>query len=72
MKPPEPVGAFPGWPAGVLAHQGGWDEVLLVLAPLAVVGLLLWVANRRVVAQLEDGPESDGADGSPSDHSDST
>ena len=32
----------------LLAHQGGWDEVLLVLAPIAIVGALLWVARRRV------------------------
>jgi hypothetical protein len=38
----------------VFAHQGGWDELLLVVGPLAVVGLALWVANRRVSAQLED------------------
>ena len=36
-----------------LAHQGGWDEVLLVVAPLAIIGLLLYVANRRVNAQLQ-------------------
>jgi cyanate permease len=35
----------------VLAHQGGWDEALFVLAPLAVIGLLLWFANRRADAQ---------------------
>ncbi len=37
----------------VLAHQGGWDEILLVVGPLAVVGGVLWVANRRVTAQLQ-------------------
>lgn len=30
-----------------LAHQGGWDEVLMVLVPLALVAVLLVVANRR-------------------------
>ena len=37
----------------LLAHQGGWDEILMVVGPLAVVGLLLWMANKRVEAQLE-------------------
>ena len=37
------VGGIP-----LLAHQGGWDEILLVAAPIAVVGALLWVARRRV------------------------
>jgi cyanate permease len=39
-------------PAVILAHQGGWDEALLVATPLVLIGLLLWVANRRVTAQL--------------------
>ena len=41
-----------------LAHQGGWDEILLVVAPLALVGLLLYVANRRVNAQLEQAQDT--------------
>jgi hypothetical protein len=32
----------------VIAHQGGWDEILLVLAPIVVVAALLWIAKRRV------------------------
>jgi hypothetical protein len=31
----------------LLAHQGGWDELLLVLVPLLVIAGLLYVANRR-------------------------
>ena len=31
----------------VLAHQGGWDELLLVLVPLLVIAGLLYIANRR-------------------------
>jgi hypothetical protein len=34
--------------AVVLAHQGGWDEGLLVLAPIAVIVLALAVVKRRV------------------------
>ena len=33
--------------AYVLAHEGGWDEILLVAVPLAILALLLVVANRR-------------------------
>ncbi len=47
-----PTLALPA-PAGLLAHQGGWDEILLVVGPLALVGLALWIANRRVSAQLD-------------------
>jgi hypothetical protein len=31
----------------VLAHQGGWDEMLMVLVPILVFAVLLVVANRR-------------------------
>lgn len=31
----------------LLAHQGGWDEDLLVAGPLLVVVGLLWLAKRR-------------------------
>jgi hypothetical protein len=36
--------------AAVLAHQGGWDEILFILGPIAVVVLLLALAKRRVDA----------------------
>ena len=53
------------WPETfpVFAHQGGWDEVLLVGVPLAAIGILLWVANRRVNRQLAEAS-------TPSEHSD--
>ena len=31
----------------LLARQGGWDEILWVLVPIAVIVGLLGVANRR-------------------------
>ena len=40
----------PSWlgiPA-VVAHQGGWDEILLVAGPIAVVIALLWIAKVEV------------------------
>lgn len=33
--------------AVVLAHQGGWDEMLMVLLPIAIFAVLLLMANRR-------------------------
>ena len=33
--------------AELMAHQGGWDEILLVVAPLAMLAGLLFLANRR-------------------------
>jgi len=32
----------------LVAHQGGWDEILLVAGPMAFVAALLWVARRRI------------------------
>ena len=32
----------------MLAHQGGWDEILLVLGPIAVIIGLLTLAKNRV------------------------
>lgn len=31
----------------LLAHQGGWDESLAVVTPVAIFAVLLWLANRR-------------------------
>ena len=34
--------------AALLAHQGGWDEILMVVGPLiVVVGLLYWARSRQ-------------------------
>ena len=40
------------WLQIVLAHQGGWDEILLVLTPIALLAGLLWLANRRANAEV--------------------
>ncbi len=37
----------------VLAHQGGWDEILLVLTPIALFAGLLWLANARANKELQ-------------------
>jgi hypothetical protein len=34
----------------ILAHQGGWDEVLFVAAPCALFVLLLRLARKRSLA----------------------
>jgi hypothetical protein len=34
----------------MIAHQGGWDEILLVLGPIAVIIGLLTLARKRVDA----------------------
>lgn len=35
----------------MLAHQGGWDELLLVAGPIALIVLVLWRATLRVGRQ---------------------
>lgn len=52
----------------VVAHQGGWDEALLVLGPMVVFAGLLAIARRRVdeEAQEDEGggePPPDAHDG---------
>jgi len=55
---------------GVLAHQGGWDEMLLVALPIALFVGLLRIANSRA-ARLHDaegdglGPDIDPAEPDP-------
>jgi cyanate permease len=55
----------------LLGHASGfsWDEALLVMAPIVVLGLLLWLANRRA-RRLADDERPDGvaADQRPADH----
>jgi hypothetical protein len=48
--------------AGVIyGHQGGWDEVLLVLVPIAVMVALLAVAKRRAERSPLAQPERDSS-----------
>ncbi len=49
----------------VIAHQGGWDEILLVLGPIAVIVGLLLLARKRVDA-AGHGPETKGSKVPPS------
>jgi len=33
--------------SNLLAHQGGWDEILMVVAPIILLFCLLKLANKR-------------------------
>ncbi len=47
----------------LLAHQGGWDEILWVLVPIGLFAGLLGLANRRAtraLAERESDPHHDG------------
>jgi hypothetical protein len=56
------VVAAGGIPAAILAHQGGWDEMLLVLGPILLVAGLLWLARRRVTRSAADAGADPGVD----------
>ncbi len=47
--------------AVLLAHQGGWDEILLVGGPILIIMALLRLAKRRVdhAASLHDHRDPD-------------
>lgn len=51
--------------APLLAHQGGWDEILMVAGPVVVFAGLLAVARRRALAHAaaaDDGGTAGDAD----------
>lgn len=50
--------------AALLAHQGGWDEALLIGGPMAVIAGLLIVAKKRVDAATAEQAAGDPPDGS--------
>ena len=38
----------------MLAHQGGWDEILMVAGPLLVFAGVLYLANKRANDKLAE------------------
>jgi hypothetical protein len=45
-------------PVALFAHQGGWDELIFVLFPIALFAGLLAMANRRADrAQSQQEPQ---------------
>ena len=46
----------------VLAHQGGWDEALLVACPVLLFAGIVWQAKRRAVRQSRTGADDDERD----------
>jgi hypothetical protein len=55
--------------AQLLAHQGGWDEVFFVAAPLVVFAGLLLLAKRRAEKMIgsRSGTETASGDIEPAD-----
>jgi hypothetical protein len=42
----------------ILAHQGGWDEILMVLGPVIVIVALLRLAKQRVERRGSGTPDA--------------
>ena len=47
---------------GILAHQGGWDEIALVGGPIIVFAGLLLVARRRALQHAATPAEAGSVD----------
>lgn len=43
----------------LVAHQGGWDEILLVLVPIGLFAFLLFVANKRAAKLAEQNDDDE-------------
>lgn len=52
----------------MIAHQGGWDEMLLVLGPIAVIIGLLSLARKRVDAAQHKAVEKSTQPTAKTDH----
>lgn len=48
--------------ADVVAHQGGWDEMLFVGLPIALFAGLLAIANRRAARQQAEREHRDSTE----------
>jgi hypothetical protein len=46
----------------IYAHQGGWDEFLLVIGPLLIIAWLVSVAKKRADRSSRDDTEHTSAD----------
>jgi hypothetical protein len=47
----------------LLAHQGGWDEILMVAVPVGLFAFLLYAANKRATRMAEEPAEGDSTSG---------
>jgi hypothetical protein len=53
-----------------MMHQGGWDEALMVVGPLLIIGLLIAVARKQRPPDGADRDDGDPDDGDPDDDGD--
>ena len=53
--------------SALLAHQGGWDEILLIAGPIVVIVGLLMLAKKRVDEAAEQRNRSETETEAPAD-----
>ena len=51
----------------LLAHNGGIDEIGMVLGPIAILGGFLWLANKRAIRLEAEARAERGDDPDPDD-----
>lgn len=56
------VSSFTNDSVSLLAHQGGWDEILLVAGPIAVIVALLAIVKKRIDAHVRLATDDDQVD----------
>lgn len=52
-------------PAALVAHQGGWDEILFVVGPILLIAGLLRLAKHRVTQPTDGGRPDPAKDDAP-------
>ncbi|MCY4632567.1 MAG: hypothetical protein OXE75_17030 [bacterium] len=50
----------------ILAHQGGWDEILIIIGPIAAIVGIVALVRRRLHREAEEAAGEDGETGVPS------
>ena len=60
-------------PISILAHQGGWDEILIIIGPLAVIVWVVALVRHRMRREGEpDTGSASGADAEAGTSADAT
>lgn len=50
----------------ILAHQGGWDEILIIIGPIAAIVGIVALVRRRLNRETEEATPEGGETGLPS------
>ena len=50
----------------ILAHQGGWDEILIIIGPIAAIVGIVALVRRRLHREAQEAAEEQSETGLPS------